>query len=526
MEPSAVQEKTGLLLNCAFSKVDEEKREVWGIATSEALDVQGEIVDFEGSKAAFAEWADQFSKVTNGESLGNIREMHQPRSVGRLIAWRPDEAARQIHVGVKLSRSPDGESAWQKVKERVLNGFSIGAPTAERVTEFKDGKARKRVVSYKLSELSLVDNPACPEAWINEVKLAKSAGVVGRMSLPAAVSGALEVITESAAPVAPRENAYVDPDGGVWQRIEGIFKKGEPMSEIAKAKNVTAHTRSEGKSPGVETPTVQGDPEPVHVGPKKVGGMEEASAVISGGPHDDASKPVSPPATQGKAAGDMAYGAAGGPPPPPQGQPQQAQPPQAAPAPAPMRYSYCAMCAGKLADGSAPIHQECGQPARPAAPPQQAPAPAAPPAPPAQGQPFQRTVTVATPDTTPVSVGDGQGKAAAAGLVGEIQKAFASSLDVLQKGVNAGFEKMSNDMSALAKRVETIERTPIPGGPSRTELPEGVTGVEKGGGAGAREVSDEAALTKAMEIIDDPMMKDRISQTLAKRAILKAQAGR
>jgi hypothetical protein len=506
--------KAGLQLACAFSKIDEEKREVWGVATSEALDVQGEIVDYEASKQAFGEWADQFSKVTNGESLGNIREMHQPRPVGRLISWRPDDSTKTIHVGVKLSRSPEGESAWQKVKERVLNGFSIGAPTAERRMEYASGKPRNRVVSYKLSELSLVDNPACPDAWISEVKLAKAAG---------GVSEALDVI--EAEPFVPKENAFVDSDGGVWKRIEGVFKKGEPMTGIEK-KNIGPSHRGEGKAPGVETPTVQGDPEPKTVLPKKAegGGMEEGSAVIPGGPHDDASKPVSPPATQGKAAGDMAYGSAGGPPAPvAPPAPASAAPPAPAPAAAPMRYSYCAMCAGKLADGSAPIHQECGAPKPPTPP---AAAPAGGPAAPAPFPPKAASApSVGTPDGSALSPADGQGKAAASlgDAVSGMEKAYAAGFSKLADAVN----QMNQGFTALLARVEKIEKSPIPGGPARTELPYGVTAVEKGGDAAAKAaVSEEAALLKAMEIVEDPMMRDRISQTLAKRAIKRAQSGR
>jgi hypothetical protein len=104
-----------------------------------------------------------------------------------------------------------------------------------------------------------------------------------------------------------------------------------------------------------------------------------------------------------------------------------------------------------------------------------------------------------------------------------MEKAYAAGFSKLADAVN----QMNQGFTALLARVEKIEKSPIPGGPARTELPYGVTAVEKGGDAAAKAaVSEEAALLKAMEIVEDPMMRDRISQTLAKRAIKRAQSGR
>src|SRR5262249_19051409 len=62
-----------------ITKIDAERREVWGYATVEEIDRQGEIIDFEASKRAFAALAADFSKRTDGKSLGNLREMHLPK---------------------------------------------------------------------------------------------------------------------------------------------------------------------------------------------------------------------------------------------------------------------------------------------------------------------------------------------------------------------------------------------------------------------------------------------------------------
>lgn len=491
----------GLVLSLPFKKIDHAKREVWGYATTDQVDQQGEVVDYEASKVAFAEFAGTFERVSGGESLGNIREMHQPKSVGKMIAYQPDDAHKGIWIGAKLSDSADGQDAWTKVQEHVLNGFSIGAPRAERRMEYVDGKPRQRVVGYKLSEVSLVDNPACPGSFFQEVKLAKSALAV--MDDDAAPRG------DDHQPVGLATNAFVDGAGQVWKMVPGrgvatdtskISKKEatvDATAELLKGKNIGPGHHSEGKGPGVETPKVQGDPEPHQVKPKQVAdGMPEASAVIPGGPHDAASKPVAPPATQGKAADAGPFGQ-------PQAAPQnQMPPPPPAPAmpgqPPPQQqggsFAYCAYCAGKLANGASPYHTEC-QP-KPQAAPQQAP----------------------------------MQYAAAAG-VDALQKAFVSGMEGFQKSVSAQFDDMKKTLTAsadqsaaLEKRIAQIEKTPIPGGPERTELPEGVRPVQKGGDVSPE--MERLALEKAIGRVSSPFLKDQLSRELAKGMIADALSGK
>ena len=101
-------------LNVPISKVDEEQRIVTGIATTEALDSQGDIVDYEASKKAFSEWK------------GNIREMHNPIAIGKGIDVQFDDKNKAVIVSAKISESADGQNAWVKVQEGILAGFSIG----------------------------------------------------------------------------------------------------------------------------------------------------------------------------------------------------------------------------------------------------------------------------------------------------------------------------------------------------------------------------------------------------------------
>lgn len=146
-----------------ISKVDKEKRQVVGYATTEDIDKQNEQVDFEASKEAFSNWT------------GNIREMHEPKAVGKAIAWEPDEEKRAIRVTAQISKG--AEDTWQKVLDGTLTSFSIGGQTVNKVQQIiKDDKGGQKnvtkITKYRLTELSLVDNPANPAATIELVKFA------------------------------------------------------------------------------------------------------------------------------------------------------------------------------------------------------------------------------------------------------------------------------------------------------------------------------------------------------------------
>lgn len=147
-----------------ITKVDKEQRTVEGVASSETVDKQNEIVDYNASKVAFGEWN------------GAIREMHQPISVGKAVEIIPDDENKCVYVKAFISRG--AEDTWTKIKEGVLTGFSIGGNTLDKSVQIiKDAKSGQekhvtRINKYRLNELSLVDNPANPDAEFTLVKRA------------------------------------------------------------------------------------------------------------------------------------------------------------------------------------------------------------------------------------------------------------------------------------------------------------------------------------------------------------------
>jgi len=155
--------ETKFEISLPILKVDKEKRIVSGYATTDSIDKQNEQVDYEASKEAFRDWA------------GNIREMHSPVAVGKAVRWEPDDEKRGIKVDAYISRGAQG--TWEKILDGTLKAFSIGGQTVNKTQQIvKDDAGTQRhvtkITKYKLTELSLVDNPANPDATFALVKMA------------------------------------------------------------------------------------------------------------------------------------------------------------------------------------------------------------------------------------------------------------------------------------------------------------------------------------------------------------------
>lgn len=132
-----------------LAKFDEEQRLAIGYASTPALDSQGEIVKREAVEAALPDYM----------RFANIREMHRPSAVG--VAAAADLDARGLRIAAKVV----DDDAWEKVKQKVYKGFSIGG----RVTS-RDPKDHRVITGLELTEISLVDRPANPEAIIDVYK--------------------------------------------------------------------------------------------------------------------------------------------------------------------------------------------------------------------------------------------------------------------------------------------------------------------------------------------------------------------
>lgn len=159
-------------LSMPFAKVDEAQRLVSGYATLDNIDTQGDVVLADASMKAFS------------RARGNIREMHQPIAVGKMVDFQEDEfynpEDKKFYRGIFVTArvSEGAEDTWKKVLDGTLTGFSIGGEVNDSSNDFnKDaGKTVRYIKDYDLTELSLVDNPANQLA--NVLSIQKSAGTV------------------------------------------------------------------------------------------------------------------------------------------------------------------------------------------------------------------------------------------------------------------------------------------------------------------------------------------------------------
>jgi hypothetical protein len=144
---------------------------VHGIASSEVVDDQGEIVRADAMRTAVPDYM----------RFPALREMHQLSAAGTTLeAEVGDDGATRIVAHVV------DPVAVSKVKNQVYRGFSIGG----RVTQREAGNP-KVITALVLNEISLVDRPANPEAVFDCWKAATAADAPraeADMSLAAAMS--------------------------------------------------------------------------------------------------------------------------------------------------------------------------------------------------------------------------------------------------------------------------------------------------------------------------------------------------
>ena len=145
-----------ITLSVPFTKVNREKRTVSGFATLDNVDQTGDVVTSEASMKAFENFR------------GNLREMHQPVAVGKIVSFKPetyyDPASKEFYNGVYVDAyiSKGAQDTWEKVLDGTLAGFSIGGKIIESDNEVNKatGKTVRFIKDYALMELSIVDSPA------------------------------------------------------------------------------------------------------------------------------------------------------------------------------------------------------------------------------------------------------------------------------------------------------------------------------------------------------------------------------
>ena len=170
-----VTEGDSVRLSMPIGKVDVERRMVSGFATLDNIDKQGDIVTTESSINAFKNFR------------GNLREMHQPSAVGKIVSFKEDRYfdpnTKKFYSGVYVSAyvSKGAQDAWEKVLDGTYTGFSIGGNIKTWDDAFNEemDKSIRVIKEYDLFELSLVDSPANQFANIVSIEKQDGHNVIG-----------------------------------------------------------------------------------------------------------------------------------------------------------------------------------------------------------------------------------------------------------------------------------------------------------------------------------------------------------
>ena len=159
-----------------IGKVDQERRIVSGFATLDNIDKQNDIVTTEASLTAFKKFR------------GNLREMHQPTAVGKIVSFKEDRYfdpnTKKFYSGVYVSAyvSKGAQDTWEKVLDGTLTGFSIGGSIKKSDDSYNEelDKPIRIIKEYELHELSLVDNPANQFANVISIEKGELGGYLAK----------------------------------------------------------------------------------------------------------------------------------------------------------------------------------------------------------------------------------------------------------------------------------------------------------------------------------------------------------
>ena len=193
---------------------------VKGLATDDTLDLDEQICDPAWLAKAMPAWME----------IGNIREMHQSKAVGKAMEMTTDGTGFVVEAKVV-----DKEAAM-KVEEGIYTGFSVGIKGARVV---KDANAPGgRIVGGQIVEVSLVDRPANPSAVIEIAKSVDGELVKGEAVDETKFASGTDINTDavtSGVPVIANENADDKPRDAWYQPCSQCGGSGHKSNVDANA---------------------------------------------------------------------------------------------------------------------------------------------------------------------------------------------------------------------------------------------------------------------------------------------------
>ncbi|HFC7694585.1 TPA: HK97 family phage prohead protease, partial [Neisseria meningitidis] len=137
---------------------DDGTVKVWGYASSEEIDSDGEVIAAAAMKAAIPDYM----------KFGAGREMHGSNAAGTAIEINVEDDGITFFGAHIID-----PVVVSKVKTGVYKGFSIGGSVTAR-----DDLNKSQITGLKLTEISLIDRPANPDAVFTCFKADKGAEAV------------------------------------------------------------------------------------------------------------------------------------------------------------------------------------------------------------------------------------------------------------------------------------------------------------------------------------------------------------
>ena len=223
-------DKNSVRLSMPIGKVDIERRMVSGFATLDNIDKQDDIVTTEASLQAFKNFR------------GNLREMHQPSAVGKIVSFKEDKYfdpnSKKFYSGVYVSAyvSKGAQDAWEKVLDGTYSGFSIGG----NIKSWDDAynadmdKAIRIIKDYDLYELSLVDSPANQFASIISVEKVNGHNVISGASVDAIIENVFYDSENGIVLVSDSETAESPVSGKNMENIGFVEKSDNEKANMIK----------------------------------------------------------------------------------------------------------------------------------------------------------------------------------------------------------------------------------------------------------------------------------------------------
>ena len=223
-------DKDSVRLSMPIGKVDIERRMVSGFATLDNIDKQDDIVTTEASLQAFKNFR------------GNLREMHQPSAVGKIVSFKEDRYfdpnSKKFYSGVYVSAyvSKGAQDAWEKVLDGTYSGFSIGG----NIKSWDDAynadmdKAIRIIKDYDLYELSLVDSPANQFASIISVEKVNGHNVISGASVDAIIENVFYDSENGIVLVSDSETAESPVSGKNMENIGFVEKSDDEKANMIK----------------------------------------------------------------------------------------------------------------------------------------------------------------------------------------------------------------------------------------------------------------------------------------------------